>query len=70
MKHIRICAWCKKIMEDGKEPATHGICPECAAKEVQKINFNRPARPGKGGQHASTTRKHKIVRRFYQRHDA
>lgn len=28
----RVCAWCGKMMEDGDEPATHGICEECAAR--------------------------------------
>lgn len=30
----RICAWCKKVLQVGREPATHGICPECAQKEM------------------------------------
>ena len=32
-KPKRICAWCGKIMAEGTEPATHGICPECEAKQ-------------------------------------
>ena len=32
-KPKRICAWCGKIMAEGSEPATHGICPECEAKQ-------------------------------------
>jgi hypothetical protein len=27
-----ICAWCKKILREGSEPTSHGICPECRAK--------------------------------------
>lgn len=27
-----ICAWCGCVMRDGKEPASHGICPACLAK--------------------------------------
>jgi hypothetical protein len=27
-----ICAWCKKVMKDGTEPASHGICPPCREK--------------------------------------
>jgi len=27
-----ICAWCGKVIRIGKEPASHGICKECAAK--------------------------------------
>jgi len=35
-----ICAWCKKIIEEGKEPdeeSSHGICPECYDKELAKL---------------------------------
>ena len=28
----RVCAWCGKILAEGSEPVTHGICPECEAK--------------------------------------
>ena len=34
----RICAWCEKDM--GPAPTefdTHGICPECYAREMAKI---------------------------------
>ena len=31
MKTNRIvCAWCEKVMQEGPEPTTHGICPDCA----------------------------------------
>jgi hypothetical protein len=26
-----ICAWCKAVLREGSEPATHGICPACAS---------------------------------------
>lgn len=32
----RICAWCKKVIQHGREPVTHGICPECAQKEMDR----------------------------------
>ncbi len=25
-----ICAWCRKVMQEGTLPASHGICDECA----------------------------------------
>jgi len=31
--HLKvICAWCGKILREGAEPASHGICPECRTK--------------------------------------
>ena len=30
----RVCAWCGEVIEDGAEPATHGICDECYRKEM------------------------------------
>ena len=27
--HRRICAWCGLVMQQGKEPASHGICRDC-----------------------------------------
>lgn len=27
-----ICAWCKKVMKEGEEPASHGMCPKCVKK--------------------------------------
>ena len=35
-----ICAWCKKIIKERKEPdekASHGIYPECYDKELAKL---------------------------------
>lgn len=35
-KQLRvICAWCGKIMREGAEPASHGICDECFRKQDQ-----------------------------------
>jgi hypothetical protein len=28
----RVCAWCNEIMQDGTEPATHGICRPCGKR--------------------------------------
>jgi len=34
----RICAWCGKDMgETPGDGLTHGICPECLAKELAKL---------------------------------
>ena len=30
------CSWCKKILRDGCEPISHGICPECLKDFFQK----------------------------------
>jgi hypothetical protein len=26
-----VCAWCNRVLKEGTEPISHGICPECAA---------------------------------------
>ena len=26
------CAWCSRMIREGAEPTSHGICPACAAK--------------------------------------
>ena len=33
-----VCAWCGKVMKEGKEPITQGICKECLAKELKEID--------------------------------
>lgn len=35
-RSMLICAWCKEIMREGEEPASHGICPACAKVEMRK----------------------------------
>lgn len=40
----RICAWCQKILEDGTEPVTHGICPECFKRELESVKAFFPER--------------------------
>jgi len=32
----KICAWCKTVISEGEYPVTHGICPACADKEMQR----------------------------------
>ena len=35
----RICAWCKKVLEEGDEKnITHGICNSCAKKITDDWN--------------------------------
>ena len=37
LKHI--CAWCTRVMKTTPgEGETHGICPECLAKELEKLD--------------------------------
>jgi hypothetical protein len=31
----KICAWCNCVMQDGTEPATHGICRPCGKKVME-----------------------------------
>jgi hypothetical protein len=30
--HRVICAWCSRLISDGREPISHGICGACAAR--------------------------------------
>lgn len=30
-----ICAWCNKVVRQGFEPATHGMCADCEARELR-----------------------------------
>jgi hypothetical protein len=46
LEQKRVCAWCKTVMADGFEPATHGICPVCFAKELKALLcVDEPIRP-------------------------
>ena len=31
----KICAWCNEVMQDGTEPASHGICAQCGKKVME-----------------------------------
>lgn len=33
----KICASCKKVVQKGKEPASHTICKTCYDKEKKKL---------------------------------
>lgn len=35
----KICAWCNRMMKDGTEPVTHGICTPCGKRVLE--NFER-----------------------------
>ena len=32
-----ICAWCKKILEPGVEPFSHGVCDRCLNKHLPQL---------------------------------
>ncbi len=32
----KICAWCHTVISEGGYPATHGICPACVDKEMER----------------------------------
>lgn len=32
-----VCAYCKKVILDGPEPTSHGICPKCLKQELKKL---------------------------------
>jgi hypothetical protein len=32
----KICAWCNKLISEGTEPISHGICPACTEREMAK----------------------------------
>jgi hypothetical protein len=33
-----VCGWCKTVLREGTEPATHGICPKCEANYIREVN--------------------------------
>jgi predicted RNA-binding Zn-ribbon protein involved in translation (DUF1610 family) len=33
----RICAWCNKVIREGTEPATHGMCPKCLEEQMHSL---------------------------------
>jgi len=47
----KICAWCHRVISEGGYPATHGICPACVEKEMQRylggIGIHEEGSPGK-----------------------
>jgi phage FluMu protein Com len=32
-----VCAWCGKVLQEGSEPISHGICPECKEEMKQEM---------------------------------
>ena len=32
----KVCAWCNRVLQDGSEPATHGICEPCGKKVADR----------------------------------
>ena len=49
----KVCAWCRRVMRDGEEPITHGICPECATREMRIFLMGKEVQ-GKRGPESST----------------
>ena len=37
----RVCAWCNGVIQDGTEPATHGICRPCGEKVMDSYGRSR-----------------------------
>ena len=37
----RVCAWCNGVMQDGIEPATHGICRPCGKMVMDSYERSR-----------------------------
>ena len=33
-----VCAWCKKVIEEGDIPESHGICNECRALYFPEVS--------------------------------
>ncbi len=47
-----VCAWCGKVLTEGEEPISHGICSECSKKEMEEWNDKKKrtkSREGGGG---------------------
>ncbi len=36
------CAWCGRVLREGPEPTSHGICPECLARLQDSLNRPKP----------------------------
>jgi hypothetical protein len=47
--HERVLAWCYRVIQGGRELATHGICPECAEKEM--VKYLEGIKPPRGPSH-------------------
>lgn len=42
----RICAWCTRVIQEGGDPVTHGICTECEKKET--LRYREEIKPFAG----------------------
>ena len=31
----RVCAWCNRVMREGRKPASHGMCPKCLEEQMR-----------------------------------
>lgn len=38
-----VCAWCQRVVQDGSEPTSHGICDECLAVQHEQIAMLQPS---------------------------
>jgi len=41
--HKIVCAWCGKILREGIEPTSHGICVECKDKVLSSLPRHSPS---------------------------
>lgn len=32
-----ICSWCQRVLQEGTEPTSHGICDECLTKQLSTL---------------------------------
>jgi hypothetical protein len=35
--HRKVCSWCNRMIREGGEPVSHGICPDCAEREMDRF---------------------------------
>ena len=38
-KMKKVCAWCKKVIEEGDGETSHAICPVCLEKALKELNI-------------------------------
>lgn len=39
----RVCAWCNRVLRDGPEPTSHGICAACNEKLMAQYEKGQAA---------------------------
>lgn len=37
-----ICAWCDRVLREGSEPASHGICEDCLVQFAKHVGERIP----------------------------